>query len=58
MKYWRTTIYNTNGDLDDTEVVYLQAIDEGELLPIALDTHGKPVKEFEEITESVYNANI
>ena len=56
MKYWRTTIYN--GDLDDTEVVYLQAINEGELLPTALDTHGKPVKEFEEITESVYNANI
>jgi hypothetical protein len=58
MKYWRTTIYNTNGDLDDTEVVYLQAINEGELLLTSLDTHGKPVKEFEEITESVYNANI
>jgi hypothetical protein len=58
MKYWRTTIYSTNGDLDDTEVVYLQAINEGELLLTSLDTHGKPVKEFEEITESVYNANI
>lgn len=58
MKYWRTTIYNTNGDLDDTEVVYLQAPDEAELLIIAMDTHSKPVKEYEEITESVYNANI
>tara|TARA_Y100000389_G_scaffold204339_1_gene256327 strand:+ start:3094 stop:3270 length:177 start_codon:yes stop_codon:yes gene_type:complete len=58
MKYWRTTLYNTNGDLEDIEVVYLQAPNEAELLVIALDAHSKPVKDFEEITENVYNANI
>lgn len=58
MKYWRTTLYNINGDLEDTEVVYLQAINEGELLPTATNAHGKLVKAFEEITESVYSANI
>jgi|TARA_R110002074_G_scaffold134353_1_gene278434 hypothetical protein len=58
MKYWKTTLYNINGDLEDTQVVYLQAPGQGELLIIAMDTHSKPVKEFEEITESVYNANI
>ena len=57
MKYWRTTIYNTNGDLDDTEVVYCQAEDPGELLMVALDTHSKPVKDYEEVTQAVFDAN-
>lgn len=57
MKYWRTTVY-TPENIDDTEVVYLQAPNEAELLIVALDTHAKPVLDLEEITQSVYNANI
>lgn len=59
MKYYKTTLFNPGPpiDMDDTEVVYLQSTDPGELLTTALDTHSKPVKEYEEVTEAVYNEN-
>jgi len=60
MKYFRTTMFSMGPpiDLEDTEVVYMQAVDAGELLPDTLDAHGKPVKDYEEITKSVYDANV
>ena len=59
MKYYKTTLFNPGPpvDMDDTEVVYLQSTDPAELLTTALDTHSKPVKEYEEVTEAVYNEN-
>jgi len=60
MKYWKVTIYNPGPpvDLDDTNIVYSAAEDAGELLTIALDQHSRPVKESEEVTKAVYDANI
>ena len=59
MKYYKTTLFNPGPpmDLEDTEVVYLEAEDPGDLLPVAMDTHSKPVKDYEEVTEAVYTAN-
>lgn len=60
MKYWKATIYNPGPpiDLDDTNIVYLAAEDAGELLIVILDQHSRPVKEYEEITKAVHDANI
>lgn len=56
MKYYKTTVY-TPPNLTDTQIVYLEAPDPAELLCIAMDTHSKPVVEYEEITKDVYEAN-
>ena len=60
MKYYKTTLYNPGPpiDLDDTTIVYLAAEDPGDLLPVALEVHGKPVKEYEEVSQAVYNSNV
>lgn len=59
MKYYKTTLYNPGppADLEDTEVVYLAAEDPADLLTVAMDANSKPVKEYEEVTEAVYNEN-
>ena len=59
MKYYKVTLFNPGPpiDMEDTTVVYCEAPDPGELLTVALDAHGKPVKEYEEITQEVYNEN-
>lgn len=60
MKYYKTTLFSVGPpiDLEDTTIVYLAAEDPADLLLIALDTHSKPVKEHEEVSEAVYNNNI
>jgi hypothetical protein len=60
MAFYKVTLFNPGPpiDLDDTTVVYCEAPEPGELLTVALDAHSKPVKEYEEVSESVYNANI
>jgi len=60
MKYYRTTLYNPGPpiDLDDTTIVYVAAEDPGDLLPVALAAHGKPVVNYEEVSEAVYNSNV
>ena len=60
MKYYKTTLFNPGPpiDMEDTTVVYCEAPDPGELLIVALDTHSKPVKEYEEVTKDVYDSNI
>lgn len=60
MAFYKVTLFNPGPpmDMDDTTVVYCEAPDPGELLTVALDAHSKPVKEWEEVSESVYNANI
>tara|TARA_Y100001938_G_C7919240_1_gene343566 strand:+ start:273 stop:455 length:183 start_codon:yes stop_codon:yes gene_type:complete len=59
MKYYKTTLFNPGPpiDMDDTQVVYLEAPDPAELLCVAMDTHSKPVKDYEEVTKDVYDAN-
>ena len=59
MAFYKVTQFNPGPpiDMEDTTVVYCEAPDPGELLIVALDTHSKPVKEWEEVSESVYNAN-
>lgn len=59
MKYYKVTLFNPGPpiDLDDTTVVYCEAPDPGELLTVALDAHDKPVKEYEEVSKDVYDAN-
>jgi len=59
MKYYKTILFNPGPpmDLEDTEVVYLEAEDPADLLPVAMDTYSKPVKDYEEVTEAVYTAN-
>ena len=59
MKYYKTTLYNPGppADLEDTEVVYLAAVDPAILLTVAMNTHSKPVKEYEEVSEAIYNEN-
>ena len=61
--YYKVTLFNPGDgyevprDYDDTQVVYLEATDVADLLLVAIDTKGKPVKEYEEVTKEVYNAN-
>jgi len=59
MAFYRVTLFNPGPpvDLDDTTVVYCEAPDPAELLTVALDAHSKPVKEFDEVTKAVYDAN-
>jgi hypothetical protein len=59
MKYYKVTLFNPGPpiDMEDTTIVYCEAPDPGELLTVALDAHSKPVKEYEEITQEVYNEN-
>ena len=59
MKYWKATIYNPGppADMNDTSEVYIQATEPGELLVATMEAHSKPVKEFEEVTKAVYDAN-
>lgn len=59
MKYYKATLFNSGPpiNLEDTEVVYCQAEDEAELLPVALDAYSKPVKDYEEVSKSVFDAN-
>lgn len=59
MAFFRVTLYEPGPpiDLENTTIAYCEAPDAGELLCVAVDTHGKPVKEYEEITEQVYNEN-
>tara|TARA_X000001382_G_scaffold127118_1_gene114565 strand:- start:154 stop:336 length:183 start_codon:yes stop_codon:yes gene_type:complete len=59
MKYYKATLFNVGPpiDMEDTTVVYCEAPDPGELLIVALDTHGKPVKTYEEVSKDVYDAN-
>jgi hypothetical protein len=60
MKYYKTTLFNQGPpiNMEDTEVVYLESTDPAELLTTALDTHSKPVKEWEEVTKDVYDSNV
>lgn len=60
MKYYRVTQFNPGPpiDLEDTNVVYLAAKDSADLLLVSMDTHAKPVKEFEEISKSVYDSSV
>ena len=59
MAFYKATLFNPGPpiDMEDTTVVYCEAPDPGELLIVALDAHSKPIKEWEEVSESVYNAN-
>ena len=59
MKYYKTTLFNPGPpqDLEDTEIKYLAAEDGGDLLIVAMSTYSKPVKEYEEVTKDVYDAN-
>ncbi len=59
MKYYKTTLFNPGPpqDLEDTEIKYLAAETPADLLVVAMATHSKPVKEYEEITKDVYDAN-
>ena len=60
MAFYRVTLYESAPppDLENTTVVYCEAPDPAELLCVAFDAHNKPIKEYEEITEEVYNENI
>jgi hypothetical protein len=59
MKYYKVTQFNPGPpiDLDDTNIVYLAAKDGGDLLLVSMNTHSKPVKEHEEVSKDVYDAN-
>ena len=59
MKYYKTTLYNPGppADLEDIEIKYLAAEDPALLLTAAMSTYSKPVKEYEEVTKDVYDAN-
>lgn len=59
MKYYKVTLFNPGPpiNMEDTTVVYCEAPDPGELLIVALDAHDKPVKEYEEVSKDVYDAN-
>jgi|TARA_A100001011_G_scaffold242018_1_gene250039 hypothetical protein len=59
MKYYKATLFNPGPpiDLEDTTIVYLEAEDSGDLLIVSLDSHNKPVKEWEEVSKDVYDAN-
>ena len=59
MKYYRVTLFNPGPpiNLEDTTVVYCQAEDPGDLLIVAMDNHSKPVKDYTEVTQEVFNAN-
>lgn len=60
MAFYKTTLFNPGPpmDLNDTEVVYLEAADPAALLSLAMLSLSKPVKEHEEVSEDVYNDNI
>ena len=60
MAFYKITIFNPGPpmDLNDTEVVYLEAADPAALLSLAMLSLGKPVKEHEEVSEDVYNDNV
>ena len=59
MKYYKTTLFNPGPpqDIEDTEIKYLAAEDPAQLLLVAMSTYSKPVKEYEEVTKDVYDAN-
>ena len=59
MKYYKTTLFNpgTPQHIEDTEIKYLAAEDPAQLLLVAMSTYSKPVKEYEEVTKDVYDAN-
>ena len=59
MKYYKTTLFNPGPpqDLEDTEIKYLAAEDPALLLTVAMSSYSKPVKEYEEVTKDVYDAN-
>jgi len=60
MKYYKVTQFNPGPpiDLDDTNIVYLEAENGGELLLVSMRTHNKPVKTYEEVSKSVYDENV
>ena len=60
MAYYRTTQFNPGppSDINDTTIVYLEADDPGQLLTVSIETHNKPVKEYEEVSKAVHDANI
>lgn len=55
MKYYQATLLDT--ETSENIIVYLRAEDPADLLPVAMDAHNKPVLDYEEISEEVYNAN-
>ncbi len=59
MKYYKTTLFNPGPpqDIEDTEIKYLAAEDPAQLLLVAMSTYSKPVKDYEEVTKDVYDAN-
>lgn len=59
MKYYKTTLFNPGPpqDIEDTEIKYLAAEDPATLLLVAMSTYSKPVKEYEEVTKAVHDAN-
>ena len=59
MAFYKVTQFNPGPpiNLDDTSIVYLEAEDGGDLLLVSMSTHNKPVKNYEEVSESVYNNN-
>ncbi len=60
MAFYKVTQFNPGPpmDLEDTSIVYLEAEDPANLLSISMTSHSKPVKEYEEVSESIYNDNI
>ena len=60
MAFYKVTQFNPGPpmDLEDTSIVYLEAEDPANLLSISMTSYSKPVKEYEEVSESVYNDNI
>ena len=60
MKYYKTTLYNPGPpiDLEDTTIAYVAAEDPAALLTAALVAHSKPVLDYEEVSETVYNNNV
>ena len=59
MKYYKTTLFNPGPpqDMEDTEIKYLAAETPADLLLVAMSTYSKPVKEYEEVTKDVHDAN-
>ena len=59
MKYYKTTLFNPGPpqDIEDTEIKYLAAEDPAQLLLVGMSTYSKPVKDYEEVTKDVYDAN-
>ena len=59
MKYYKVTLFNPGPPIDmaDTNIVYLEAKDPADVLLVSMSTHSKPVKEYEEVSKDVYDAN-